>query len=76
MGEFPPDHERPASEVDDLSDVELTVFDALPRRGSRTLEEIAVVAGLPVADVIGPLTMLDVRGLVIQEDGCWKLARR
>jgi DNA processing protein len=76
MGEFPPDHERPASEVDDLSDVELTVFDALPRRGSRTLEEIAVVAGLPVADVIGPLTMLDLRGLVIQEDGCWKLARR
>ena len=52
------------------------MYEALPRRGSRTVDEIAVAAGLPVSDVLGPLTMLDVRGLVTQIDGCWKLAKR
>ena len=56
--------------------IELAVYEALPRRGSRTVDEIAVAAGLPVSDVLGPLTMLDVRGLVTQVDGCWKLAKR
>lgn len=75
VGEFPPDRERPVTEVDDLSDEELIVFEALPGRGVRTVDEIAVTAGLPASDVLGPLTMLNVRGLVMQEDGCWKLAR-
>ena len=75
IGEFAPDVERPTTEVDDLSDEELAVFEALPRRGKRTLDEIAVAAGMAPADVLGPLTMLDVRGLVAREEGCWKLAR-
>lgn len=76
MGELAPDAARPTSEIDELSHVELTVYDALPRRGTRTVGEIAMVAGLPVTDVLGPLTMLDVRGLVTQMEGSWKLAKR
>ena len=76
IGELAPDHARPVSELDELTDVELAVYEALPGRGTRTLEEIAVVSGLPVTDVLGPLTMLDVRGLVTQLQGCWKLAKR
>ena len=76
MGEFAPDLERPVSELDALTGAELAVYEALPRRGSHTVDEIAVTAGLPVTDVLGPLTMLDVRGLVTQVDGCWKLAKR
>ena len=75
MGELAPEANRPTSEVDELSDLELTVYEALPGRGARTVSEIAVVAGLPVAEVLGPLTMLDVRGLVTQLDGCWKLRK-
>lgn len=76
MGEFAPELERPVSELDALTGTELAVYEALPRRGGRTVDEIAVTAGLPVTDVLGPLTMLDVRGLVTQVDGCWKLAKR
>lgn len=75
MGEFT-ELERPVSELDALTGTELAVYEALPRRGGRTVDEIAVTAGLPVTDVLGPLTMLDVRGLVTQVDGCWKLAKR
>ena len=76
IGELAPDFARPVSEMDDLTDVELAVYEALPGRGTRTLDEIAVVAGLPVTDVVGPLTMLDVRGLVTQVQGSWRLAKR
>ena len=76
MGEFAPDIPRPTTSLDDLSDEELTVYESLPRRGARTVDEIAVVAGLPPTEVLGPLTMLDVRGLVTREEGCWKLAKR
>ena len=37
--------------------------------------QCAVTAGIPVVDVLGPLTMLDVRGLVVQVDGAWRLAK-
>jgi len=76
IGELAPDIPRPTTSLDDLSDDELTVYESLPRRGARTVEEIAIVAGLPPTEVLGPLAMLDVRGLVTQEQGCWKLAKR
>lgn len=76
FGELAPDVARPITPLDDLTDEELTVYESLPGRGARTVDEIAVIAGLPATDVLGPLTMLDVRGLVTQEDGCWKLAKR
>lgn len=74
-GEFAAEQPRPRSAVDGLSEEELAVFEALPGRGSRSVDQIAVAAGMPETDVIGQLTMLDIRGLVIQEDGEWKLAR-
>ncbi|MBX7430781.1 DNA-processing protein DprA [Mycobacterium sp. Y57] len=76
IGELAPEQARPVNELDDLSEDELTVYEALPRRGSRTVDEISVTAGMPATAVLGPLTMLDVRGLVTQVDGCWKLAKR
>ncbi|WP_137148076.1 DNA-processing protein DprA [Mycolicibacterium sp. CR10] len=76
MGELAPDMTRPTTGLDDLSDEELTVYESLPGRGARTIDEIAVTAGLPATDIIGPLAMLDVRGLVTQVDGCWKLVKR
>jgi len=76
MGELAPDIPRPATSLDGLSDDEFTVYESIPRRGARTVEEIAIVAGLPPTDVLGPLAMLDVRGLVTQAEGCWKLAKR
>ena len=76
VGELAPDRGRPACEVDELSSEELMVYEALPGRGVRSVEEIAVTAGMPATEVLGPLTMLNVRGLAIQEEGCWKLAKR
>lgn len=76
MGEVAPEVARPTSVIDDLTDVELTVYEALPRRGTRTVGEIAVAAALPVTDILGPLTMLNVRGLVTQTQGSWRLANR
>jgi DNA processing protein len=75
-GELAADLPRPRSELDDLAPDELTVYEALPGRGSRSIEDIAVAAGVPVADVVGPLIMLDIKGLVTQIDGEWKLLRR
>ncbi|PQD98689.1 DNA-protecting protein DprA [Mycobacterium sp. EPG1] len=74
-GELAPDLDRPTTGLDDLSDEELAVFEALPGRGMRTVDEIAVTAGIPATEVLGPLTMLNVRGLATQENGCWRLAK-
>lgn len=73
-GELARERDRPTCETDDFSEEELVVYEALPARGARTVDEIAVTAGLPATEILGPLTMLDVRGFVTQEDGCWKLA--
>ncbi|KUH69563.1 DNA processing protein DprA [Mycolicibacterium novocastrense] len=74
MGELAPDEERPVSPLDDLGDIEKRVYDALPRRGGRTAEEIAVASGLPARQVLGPLVNLELCGLVVGRDGRWKLA--
>lgn len=74
-GEFAAEQPRPRSEVDGLSPEELAVYEALPGRGSRSVEQIAVAAGMRETDVIGQLTMLDIRGMVAQQDGEWKLLR-
>ncbi len=75
-GELATDLPRPRSELDDLAPDELAVYEALPGRGSLSIDDIALAAGIPVADVLGPLTMLDIKGLVTQQDGQWKLLRR
>ncbi|MGV0851037.1 DNA-processing protein DprA [Mycolicibacterium phlei] len=75
IGELAPEQERPSSPLDELSDTERRVYEALPGRGGRTAEEVAVASGLPVRQVLGPLAGLEMQGLVVNRDGRWKLAR-
>ena len=75
IGELAPDEERPVSALDGLADTEKRVYDALPARGSRTADEVAVAAGLPPTHVLGPLAVLELSGLVVRREGRWKLAR-
>jgi len=75
VGELAPDEQRPASPLDGLADTDKVVYDALPARGARTADEIAVASGLPPTSVLGPLAMLEVAGLVVHEAGRWKLSK-
>jgi len=75
VGELAPDEQRSASPLDDLSEAEQRVYDALPARGRRTTDQIAVASGLPTTQVLGPLSMLELFGLVTRVDGYWKLSR-
>jgi DNA processing protein len=75
MGELAPDEQRPTSELDALPDTEKRVYDALPARGARTVDQIAVTAGVPATQVLGPLAVLELSGLVVRRDGRWRLAR-
>jgi DNA processing protein len=74
-GELASDEERPVSPLDGLADAERKVYEALPARGARTADQIAVSSGLPPQQVLGPLAMLEVAGLVVQEGGCWRLSK-
>ena len=75
-GELAAEEERPRSLFDDLTEHEQRVHDALPARGARTIDEIAVASGLPPKQVLGPLSMLEIAGLVVCQGGRWKLALR
>lgn len=75
VGELAPDEPRPVSALDGLADTDKRVYDALPARGGRTADEVAVAAGLPATQVLGPLAVLELCGLVVRRDGKWKLAR-
>ncbi|BBZ27892.1 putative DNA processing protein DprA [Mycolicibacterium madagascariense] len=75
-GELAPEPARPTSPLDGLSDAELRAYDALPARGARTVDEIAAASGLPATGLLGPLTTLELAGLVVKRDGRWGLASR
>jgi DNA processing protein len=75
-GELAPDLPRPSSPLDDLTDAELLVYEALPARAARTVDQIAVACGMPPQEVLAPLSMLELAGLVVRRDGRWQLARR
>ena len=75
-GEFADEQPHPNQPLDALTDTELKVYEALPGRGARTPDEIAVTAGLPPTSVLGPLAMLEIAGLVECREGRWRLARR
>jgi DNA processing protein len=75
-GELAPEEPRPTSPLDGLADTDKRVYDALPARGYRTADEVAVAAGLPPTQVLGPLAVLELCGLVVRSEGRWKLARR
>jgi DNA processing protein len=76
VGELAPEEQRPTSALDGLADIEKQVYDALPARGARSVDEIAVTSGMPPTAVLGPLAMLEVAGLVVHDQGRWKLSRR
>lgn len=75
-GEIAPEPARPVSPLDGLTDVELRTYDALPARGARTVDQIAVAAGMPPTEVLGPLATLELAGLVRRRDGRWRIALR
>jgi DNA processing protein len=76
-GELAPEPDRTTSPLDGLTDAELRVYDALPARGFRTVDQIAVEAGVPPTQLLGPLATLELAGLAVRHDGRWriKLAR-
>ncbi|KUI32217.1 DNA processing protein DprA [Mycobacterium sp. IS-1742] len=75
MGELAPVEAGPTSPLDACTDAERRIYDALPMRGARSADELAVAAGIPAHQVVGPLAMLEVAGLVVHEGGRWKIAR-
>jgi len=74
-GEFAEDQPHPSGPLDGLTDTERQVYEALPARGARSPDEIAVSSGLPPAAVLGPLAMLEIAGLARRQDGRWRLVR-
>lgn len=75
IGELAPEESRPATVLDGVSEAEQRVHDALPGRGAATVEQIAVASGLVPEQVLGPLALLEVAGLVECDDGRWRIAR-
>jgi DNA processing protein len=75
-GELAPEEDRPASVLDGLSTAERQVYEALPGRRARTVDEVAVASGIAPAAVLGPLAMLEVAGLAERQDGRWRLGSR
>lgn len=74
-GEFADEPPRPAGVLDGLGDTERRVYEALPARGVRTPDEIAVASGLAPGAVLGPLAMLEIAGLAQRRDGRWQVLR-
>jgi DNA processing protein len=75
-GELADEQEHPSSALDDLTDIGKRVYDALPARGVRSADELSVEAGLPVAQLQGQLTLLELAGLAVRDDGRWRVRRR
>ena len=75
-GEFAEEQPRPAALLDDVSDAERLVYEALPARAARTPDEIAVAAGVPAEQVLGRLAILELSGLVQRDEGRWRIARK
>ncbi|MGW0158185.1 DNA-processing protein DprA [Mycobacterium sp. NPDC003323] len=73
IGELADEPDHPRKPLDDLSREETLVYEALPARGLRSVEQIAVDAGLPAEQVLGPLTLLEIAGLVERRDGHWRI---
>lgn len=76
IGELASEQIHPAGPLDHLDPDQQRIYDALPARGARTVDEIAVAAGVPPHQVLGPLAMLEVAGLAVGDGGCWRLRKR
>jgi len=76
IGELAPDQLHPATPLDELSDDERRVYEALPGRGVASVDEIAIAAALEPARILAPLAMLEIAGLAERHDGCWRIVRK
>ncbi len=76
IGELADEPQGPSSPFDGLSDAERIVYEALPARGLRDVDQIAVASALPAEQVLAPLALLEIAGLVEKCDGRWRLAQR
>lgn len=75
VGELAEDPPRPATPLDGLSADQRQVYEALPGRGVVTVDQVARTAGLAPAQVLAPLAMLELAGLVQRRDGSWGIVR-
>lgn len=76
VGELAEDPPHPVTPLDGISAAERQVYEALPGRGTATVDQVAIASGLAPAQVFGPLAMLEVAGLVERRDGSWAIVRR
>lgn len=74
-GEFADEPQPDMTTLDSLSDSEKRVYEALPGRGARSTAEMALESGMPVAQLQGELTMLELAGLAVQDNGRWRLTK-
>jgi DNA processing protein len=75
IGELASEQPRPTTALDGLGEAERQVYEALPGRGTTTVDEIAVASGLVPQQVLGPLAILEVAGLAERHDGRWRIVR-
>ena len=75
IGELAAEPDRPGSPLDGLSPLEQRVYEALPGRGAVTVDQVAIAAGLVAEQLLGPLALLEVAGLVERCDGRWRILR-
>jgi DNA processing protein len=75
-GELADEPIHPETPLDGLSAAEGRVYEALPGRGLRTVEQIAIASGLAPERVLAPLATLEIAGLVRRQDGCWAIVRQ
>jgi DNA processing protein len=75
IGELADEPDHPVTPLDDLTPEQLQVYEALPARGFRSLDQISVGAALPPERVLGPLALLEISGLVEKQDGQWRITR-
>jgi DNA processing protein len=75
IGELAEDAERPGTALDGLDPVQQRVYEALPRRGARSAEEIAVASGVPAMQVLGQLALLELDGLLERHEGRWRITK-
>ena len=75
IGELASEQPSPASPLDGLGEDERRVYEALPGRGTATVDEIAVAAAVEPARVLAPLAMLEIAGLAERHHGSWRIVR-
>lgn len=66
----------PALPLDDLTPVQSQVLDAIPARGAVDAGELAIRAGVRIADAVGALGQLESLGLAVLAPDGWRLPPR